>query len=213
MKTGYLTNLLDKQIVSRETLRDYIGASSIGSACLRQIYYSYHKFESSSITPRLKRIFSTGHLLEGLVLDGLESAGLKLNRVSIDLIADGRPYFRGHVDAIWNGNAIIEVKSAKNSEFNLCVKNGVYKWSPKYYAQAQSYMGMSGIRQAYVIVINKDTAALYDELIDFDEIFYATLGLKAQQIHEAVTEPPRVNNSPLFYLCKMCSYREICHKC
>lgn len=213
MKTGYLTNLLDKQIVSRETLRDYIGASSIGSECLRQIYYSYNRFKGTPITNRLKRIFATGHLLEGLVLDCLEAAGLNLNRVSVDLMAEGRPYFRGHVDAIWNGKAIIEVKSAKNSEFNLCVKNGIYKWSAKYYAQAQSYMGMSGIHKAYVIVINKDTAALYDELIDFDEIFYATLGLKAQQVHDAVTEPPRVNNSPLFYLCKMCNYREICHKC
>jgi len=212
MKTGRLSKILDKQIVPLEIPRDYIGASNIGSECLRQIWYDYKQAPGLPIDSRLKRIFKTGHVIESMILDLLEEAGLKLCRLPFDFKEEEQPYFRGHVDAIWQNNAIIEIKTAKDSQFKLFVKNGLYRWSPRYYAQVQAYMGMSGIHKTYLLALNKDNSSIHDELIEFDEIFYETLKIKAQLIHQCDIEPPKINQSPLFFMCKMCRYRRICHE-
>jgi hypothetical protein len=125
-------------------------------------------------------------------------------------------YFKGHIDAMWMeqevAHAIIEIKTAKDSSFNIFVKSGLKKWNPKYYAQIQAYMGMSGIHNAYILVLNKDTSDLMDEHVDFNPNFYQKLLEKAKMIYEAEIEPPRINGSPLWFQCKMCKFNRVCHK-
>ena len=76
MKKGELTNLIE-QLTYDEAPRDYIGASSIGSDCLRQIWYQFKGIKSENISNKLARTWNIGKKIEGLVLDYLESAGLK----------------------------------------------------------------------------------------------------------------------------------------
>jgi CRISPR/Cas system-associated exonuclease Cas4 (RecB family) len=210
MTTGKLTKILNSIAIENETPRDYIGASSIGSPCMRQIWYAYNGYVGEPISPRLARTFEIGKRLEGMVLDDLESAGLYVIRDWWDLVDRELPYFKGHVDAVI-GDAIIEVKTAKDSSFKQFVKHGLRKWSPQYYAQLQAYMGMSGICESYLICLNKDTSELHDEQVMFQPQYYDGLRLKAEMIHAAQEPPPRVNHSPVFYVCKTCRYRRVCH--
>jgi CRISPR/Cas system-associated exonuclease Cas4 (RecB family) len=216
MTTGKLTKLLDSQPAPKEEPRKYIGASSIGSQCMRQIWYAYNGYEGEAITPRLARIFETGHLLERLVIKRLIDAGVSLT-TNIPQYQDKElSFFRGTMDAVWHDNqgrsiAIIEIKTTNNSRFNQFVKNGLLKWQPSYYAQVQAYMGMSGINKSYVLALNKDTSQLHDESVDFNPVYYEGLQLKAEMIHAAQEPPPKVNDNKAFYLCKMCRYRRVCH--
>lgn len=219
MKTGKLSKLIEnKPSRQKDAPRKYIGASVIGSECWRAIWYSLHddKFKRLEISPRLQRIFDTGHRLEELVKDWLEEGGLRIYRDFREVMDFEYRYFRGHIDCALLDKygdiiGLIEIKTAKDSEFKKFVKHGLKKWHPSYYAQVQSYMGMSKVDQTYELVVNKDTSHLADELIIFDPKHYDALRQKARGIQLANTEPPRISSSPVWWQCKMCDFKEVCH--
>ena len=196
--------------------RDYIGASGIGAECLRQIWYEFKGVEAESVPTKIRRTWAIGRHLEGLILDWLSEAGIEIARSWADLVADEMPFFKGHLDSVWMKKgkpfAIIEIKTAKDTSFNIFVKKGLRTWNPQYYAQIQSYMGMSGIHSAYILVLNKDNSEIADELVNFDEMFYQTLRKKAAMVANANVAPPRINGSPLWFACKMCKFNKVCHK-
>lgn len=202
---------------SKET-RDYIGASSIGSDCLRQIWYEFKGTKAEKVPTKTRRTWAIGKWLERLVMEWLDEAGISLGVLPKRTLVSARvPSFRGHVDSVWIGRggavkAIIEIKTAKDASFKIFVKKGVKVWNPQYYAQIQSYMGMSGIHSTYILVLNKDNSDLSDELVTFDPQFYEELEKKALMISEAVVSPPKINGSPLWYQCKMCKFNKVCHK-
>jgi len=205
----YQSNIIDEP-------RNYIGASSIGSDCLRQIWYQYKGVKAKSVPTKFRRTWAIGTRLEGLILDWLENAGLTIVRSWKDLQSTNMPFFKGHVDSVWIKKdvpfAIIEVKTAKDASFKVFINKGVKVWNPQYYAQIQSYMGMSGIFSTYILVLNKDNSDISDELIEFDEEFYKKIEKKALSIYNSIDEPPRISGSPIFFQCKMCKFNKVCHK-
>ncbi len=196
--------------------RDYIGASTIGSDCLRQIWYEFKGVQATEVPTKTRRTWTIGRVLESTILDWLSEAGLDINRTWGDLVANDMPFFKGHLDSVWMKNgkpyAILEIKTAKDASFLIFVKKGLKTWQPQYYAQIQTYMGMSGIHRAYIMVLNKDTSDISDELVLFDPEFYKTLCAKAEMLANAHIAPPKVNGSPLWFQCKMCKYNKVCHK-
>jgi hypothetical protein len=218
MHTGWLSEKLNERHVSRETFRNYIGASSIGSDCLRQLYYEFNNFDGEQIPAKLQRIFDVGSTLEGLIISWLQECGLQIEIPGkgnnfLGFKDKSLKYFQGHCDAlILEPRSILELKTARDSSFKIFVSKGCKAWSPRYYAQVQSYMGMSEIERASILVLNKDTSEVHDELIEFNEYYYEELKIRAQAIFKAETPPPRVNNSPFWFQCKMCRFKRICHE-
>ncbi len=218
MTRDTLTKLIEKQQESiADDVRDYIGASSIGSDCWRQIWYQYKGFKGDPLPPKVRRTFDIGRALEKTVYDWLSDAGLIIRMDFPEFVNKSMAYFKGNVDGIWatnNGSdlkAIIEIKTAKDSSFKTFVNKGVKLWDSRYYAQVQAYMGLSGIFSTYILVLNKDNSDLSDELVLFDEEYYKKLENKAMLIASSESEPPRVNGSPLWFQCKMCKYNKVCH--
>lgn len=218
MTTGILTSLINEAIVNaQDEIRPYIGASSIGNPCERSIWYRYNNHEAEPRTSKQLRTFAIGKRLEGIVLDCLEQAGLSIARVWFDLKDKEINKFQGHVDAVWvteegDPKAIIEVKTARDSSFNIFVKRGLKYWYPIYYAQIQAYMGMADIHEGYVIALNKDTSEIHDERVVFDSLYYEFLKDKAFRIIAATDAPPKINNSPMYFVCRGCSFKGVCHK-
>ncbi len=214
MKNGDLSRAIDVSIaIQREgEKRNYIGASSIGSDCLRQIWYEFNGFKGS-FDPRILRIFEVGKRLERLVIDWLLAARFIVFEQQHAFFDSELPYFQGHCDGILRKpHAILEIKTAKDSSFKQFAKHGLKKWMPKYYDQLQAYLGMSGLINAYIIVLNKDDSSLLDEKVMFDASRYIELKEKARLIHDAKIEPPRINSNPAWYQCKMCKFKKICHE-
>ena len=218
MITKKLTEIVNKTIKqSNEPRRTYLGASGIGRQCFRSIWYDYHGAEKGPIEGSRQRTLEIGHRLEGLVLDCLEASGLNITRPNVDVYDEELPKFRGHIDAIlWDfpidTTSIIEVKTAKDSSFRIFEKKGLRSWYPMYYSQVQAYMGMSSIQSAYIIAINKDTSELHDEYVLFDRVHYEALREKAKKIIESPsTTPDRISDSPLYFLCRICDFRNVCH--
>jgi hypothetical protein len=214
-------NVLSKKIEKVQSrndkkVRDYIGASGIGAECLRQIWYEFKGFEAEEVPTKTRRTWAIGRHLEGLIIEWLIAAGFDIKSPQEEYHSEGMPYFKGHLDSVWMKKgkpfAIIEIKTAKDASFNIFVKKGLRTWNPQYYAQIQSYMGMSGIHSAYILVLNKDNSEIADELVTFDEAFYQKLREKAAMVANANIAPPKINGSPLWYQCKMCKFNKVCHK-
>ena len=201
-----------------EESRDYIGASSIGSDCLRQIWYQFKGVKAEKVPTKFRRTWAIGKALEQVVHNWLCDIGIVVWRNYPELVHPTMPFFKGNLDGVWiesrhnqTPKAIIEIKTAKDASFKLFVKKGVKGWNPQYYAQIQAYMGLSGIHNVYIIVLNKDNSDISDDLVTFDPEFYKKLEEKAAFVYGANVEPPRINGSPIWYQCKMCKYNKVCH--
>jgi hypothetical protein len=216
VNTGFISKRIEmQQSELTSEARDYIGASVIGSDCWRRIWYEYRGEKGDGVTAKTRRTWDIGKNLEGLILDWIEGSGFVIERKWIGLISKDMQFFRGNIDSLLmkdgKPEAIIEIKTAKDSSFNLFVKKGVKDWNPQYYAQVQSYMGMSNIHKAYIVVLNKDNSEIFDEMVLFDKDFYEELENKASLIASSEMPPPKINSSPLWYQCKMCKFNKVCH--
>lgn len=221
-----INNTLREEIAN-EPKRNYIGASAIGHPCSRKIWYEFNGYDGEPISEKLKFTFDIGKIIEKRILD------------YFDLYLDGHNFvdynnnefqdktikkFQGTCDAViriitiepdikgsFSQLIILEIKTANNASFNKFKKDGLKIWNEQYYAQCQSYMGMSDIHQSILLAINKDTSEMHEEWIEYDDIYYQMLKQKAKDIIEAKEAPRRINNSPLFYICHMCKFKNICH--
>src|ERR1700749_3932306 len=83
----------------REARRPYLGASGIGSECLRKVQYDWQR--DSSHPARTKRIFARGHAFEEITVKAMAQAGIRMERGTPRThfsAVDG--LFRGHADGI-----------------------------------------------------------------------------------------------------------------
>lgn len=215
-----IEKLIDDAIVKRaesKESRDYLGLSSIGTECSRELWYSFHQPEKIT-DPRLNRIFDLGNKIEDYLIELLREAGLTVythdengNQFGI---VDG--LLAGHIDGVVVGLPestkphVLEFKSAKDSRFKEFVKNG-YKSDAKYWAQVQTYMYYMKLENALVVIMNKDDCNLYFERIKLDKKFAERKILRGKEIAEMTDDiPARQYTKPTFYKCKFCNYNEKC---
>ncbi len=199
--------------------RHYIGASSIGKQCSRAIWYSFIGAEQTNPSPSLRTTFEIGKRLEGLLLDYMEEAGLNLirpNHNNNQLFMQDKDVliFQGHCDAvlfIGNEPNVVEIKTANTASFSRFKNHGLREWNETYYAQLQSYLGMSGYKRGVLLAIDKNTSELHHEWVDYDDIFYHELKMKALAISVIGEPPEKINKNPIYFLCNMCNYRRTCH--
>lgn len=208
------------ETTKKDEKRLYIGASSIGHACRRYIWYSMKGMRADGLNAKNYITFEIGKRLETMVLEYLEKADIDVERADSTnkhLLFEDRDIdiFRGHADAIlrfgYDNPVVLEVKTAKNSSFERFKSKGLLQWSEIYYAQLQSYMGMSDIKQGVLLAINKDNSELHCEWVNFDANYYAKLRDKAVSIERSESAPEKINQSPLYMLCNRCCFKSICH--
>jgi hypothetical protein len=226
--------LQDEQ--SRQTPRDYLGASRLGVACERALQYEYAQAPvdpGRELPGRTLRIFAVGHVLEDLIIQWLRVAGFDLytrrqNGEQFGFsVAKGR--VRGHVDDILAGGpvalglqypALWECKTMNDKNWRDCVKRGVTLAKPVYAAQIaiyQAYMepavpGLSD-NPALFTAINKDTQELYFERVPFDAALAQRMSDRALRILQATDAGellPRMAIDPTHLECRMCNWQDRC---
>lgn len=215
-----LSKIINEEIKSshKEQKRNYIGASSIGSACNRAIWYKYNCYEESGYSSSSITAFDVGKRLESMIIGYLQLAGVEVitpNEFNHHLLCkdDEVESFQGHMDGVIviDGEpCVLEIKTAKNARFQVFKNKGLKEWSSNYYAQLMSYMGMKGYKRGVILALNKDSSEFHHEWIEFDSYYYNELRQKAHVIQEAKEPPDRINKSPMFLTCSRCSYKEVC---
>ena len=197
--------------------RPHLGASEIGKACERALWYSYHHCKLPSFEPRMLRLFETGKREEERIIRELRRAGVYV----CDLGNDGNQIrfemfggkFAGSCDGIVLGIPeapktphLLEIKTANDKSYKQMLKHGVEHSKPLHFAQMMVYMGAVGLKRALYIVVNKNTDEIYSERIEFHKPTYDLLINKAERI---VTSDAPLERFESFE-CKWCEYQKIC---
>ena len=217
--TSTLTTSLSSQIdqflndeVERE--RTYVGASVLGEECDRALWYRVKQFPTEE-TPRQKRIFRLGHVIEEELVCLLSLAGIQVAQKG----RSGEPFrfqkgiFAGTADGIIRHNGelyVLELKSAKGARFRQYQKKGVRSESKGYYIQLLTYMRFFGIPKGVFIIYNKDTSDLYFEEVTADDSLVDAYLDRGEEIYRMGTPPPQKWKDETFFKCRMCSFRKEC---
>ena len=201
--------------------RQYLGASSIGAECLRQIQYNW--FCDPQFPARTRDIFARGHFFEELSRQHLIAAGFKFaSKVRLRFDAAGG-LFRGHADGILVSGpqlpgliypAIWEHKALKAKSWRAIERDGLSGLYETYAAQIATYQTyLDCTNPAFVTVLNADTCERLNFLVPFDAQLGQTTSDRAVAVIEATRAGellPRVSDDPKDWRCRMCSHRDRC---
>ena len=216
-----------KQRGSSEPPRSYLGASSIGKECARELWYSFRKCSTPNFDGRLYRLFDRGHKEELRFCEELRGIGCEVHEFDADgnqfevIACDG--HFKGHTDGAALGIPeapktwhLLEMKTSSAKQFAKVESEGVEVAKPEHFAQMQVYMHLTGLKRALYIVVNKDTDALYTERLRYDAKKAQSYIDKAQRIINATTPPERggeLQEKPKFPFspCTYCDAKNLCH--
>lgn len=207
----------------REERRTYLGASGIGSECLRKVQFDW---QCDSVHPaRTKRIFARGHMFEEITVKAMGQAGFRMERgTPATAFSSANDTFKGHADGIVvagpdiNGltyPCLWEHKALGSSGWRKLEKDGIRKAYPQYFDQCQLYMAYLGLDEnpALFTAVNSDNCEILHLLVPFDAEAAqaasdrAVLVIKATQAGELLG---RVAQKPTDWRCKMCSHKERC---
>mgnify|MGYP003734247087 FL=1 len=198
--------------------RPHLGASEIGKACERALWYSYHHCKLPNFSGRMLRLFETGKREEERIIRELRQAGVYVR----DFGNDGGQIrfemfggkFAGSIDGIVLGIPeapktphLLEIKTSNDKSYKQMLKHGVEHSKPLHFAQMQVYMGALDLKRALYIVVNKNDDSIYTERCAFHKPTYDLLINKAERI---VTSDAPLERFESFE-CRWCEYQKICN--
>ena len=199
-----------------EKQRKYIGASAIGGDCLAAISLAFRGFPETPPSPKLKRIFRLGHVIEDIVAADLKKG--ELDVYERDGLTGRQFEYRSHgnhVQAHADGHIehdgelrMLEIKSMNDARWKKCVKKGVRISDPRYQAQMQMMMAMSGISSCLFVAYNKNTSEYLSEVVPFDEFEAAEVLNKIERIMRG--DAPKITKNIDDWRCRGCFQRGSC---
>jgi hypothetical protein len=219
-----INDLIEQHHPPQENDRHYLGASSIGSDCLRRVQYDW--MVSAKHKTRARDIFQRGHFMEDLGRQHLVRAGFEFapkDQHDEFIVAEGQ--FRGHADGIILAGpqlpgvgypCIWEHKGVRHSGWQKIDREGLEKSYPGYAIQCWIYQAYLGFTEHPVIftATDADTMERLHLLLAFD-IERAQLWsdravaiIKATRAGELL---PRFTTNPKDWRCKAaCGHAERC---
>lgn len=202
-------------IAKTKPQRLYLGASSLGRECDRELWYSFH-INKPIDNPRVHRIMDYGHFSESYIVSMLRHAGY----IIYEHDDDGKQF--GFVDGVVAGNSdgviilddipyLFEAKSANDKRFKEMENLGVEKSNYVYYIQMQIYMHYLDLENALYFAINKNDGSIYMEIVKYSKMIAINAVNRGKEvISKEEDEVERKYKSKAFFKCKYCSYRQEC---
>jgi hypothetical protein len=204
--------------------RQYLGASSIGSPCARQVQFDW--MCDPVHEGQLRDIFERGHLFEQVVREHLTRAGFGFAPAEQLAFSTFGGTFRGHADGILTcGPArlglgypcVWEHKCLGDKGWRALDRDGLDAAYPHYVAQVLMYMRFLGKTEhpALFSVSNANTCARLHVLVPFDPVAARAWIDRAAMIIDATRTGellPRLAKTPTNPMCVRCSHTERCWK-
>jgi hypothetical protein len=203
--------------------RQYLGASAIGSECLRRIQFDWMCDASHSL--RLRDIFRRGHVFEALSKQHLIAAAFRFEASdkALRFSAVGG-LFRGHCDGIIVGGpelpgvgypCLWEHKCLGGKGWRAIERDGLAKGYPQYAAQVLIYQAYLNLTEhpAIFTATNADTLERLHLLLPFEAARAQEWSDRAVTVIRTTSSGellPRDFDDPEDWRCRMCGHRERC---
>lgn len=207
--------------------RSHLGASMIGRKCDREIWYGWRWVKSKLFDGRMQRLFNRGHREEERFIEWLRGIGFQIWDITEDgkqhRISGVEKHFGGSLDSIGRapewlnlltaiGPFLVEYKTHNDKSFKKLVADGVRNHKPEHYTQMCTYGSKYKFRYALYCAINKNDDDLHFEIVELDWGVGIEAERRAETIILSPRPPVRISELPSYFLCKGCSYHDICHK-
>ena len=202
--------------------RPHLGASQIGKACERALWYDFRWVTPAAFPGRILRLFETGQLEEVRIVKNLRRIGVTVLEVDPETGRQWRveahgSHFGGSLDGVALGLPeapktwhVLEFKTHSAKSFRELVAKGVAAAKPQHWAQMQIYMHLTGLSRAMYVAVWKDTDELHVERVRADGDAAERLLVKAGRIIHAARPPARISEDPWFE-CRFCDHHDLCH--
>jgi hypothetical protein len=219
-----INDLIECAEPPEENVRHYLGASAIGSECLRKVQFDW--MVDPVHVSQTRDIFRRGHLFEALTREHLKRAGFVFAPEEQLAFSAAGGLFRGHADRIATAGpdipgggypCIWECKALGDKGWKSLEREGLEKAYPHYAAQVWLYQAYLGIdeHRAIFTAVNANTMARLHLLHAFDAERAQMWSDRAVTVIEATRAGellPRVTEDPKDWRCRICSHRARCWK-
>lgn len=225
-----INSLIDDAMIAergRQKSRNYLGASILGSECVRSLQYEFfHAPKDKDFSAQTLRRFERGHWAEKFMIKLFKNAGFDLQveqspgkQFGFSLL-DNR--VAGHADGIFHGGddclkypALWENKCLDSKGVSKLKKDRLKKAYPNYFSQVMLYAAYLNLTENPIIftALNADTMEIHIELVPFDPQEAQSVSDRAVVIIKACDDGillPRLSEDPEFFVCKFCSYNIRC---
>jgi hypothetical protein len=219
-------NVLINQLIEQaeppaENYRQYLGASAIGSECLRKVQYDW--MCDPQFPARIKDIFARGHFFEEVTRQHLIAAGFKFAPPEQLAFETAAGLFRGHADGILVTGpglpalrypCLWEHKALGARGFKAIERDGLTGLYAPYAAQVAIYQAyLDCTNPALFSVVNADSCERLHFTLPFDAELAQATSDRAVMVIEATRAGEllaRIADDPSDWRCKMCGHRERC---
>lgn len=217
-----INELIERAEPPEENKRQYLGASRIGSECMRRVQFDW--MVNSSHLSRTRDIFARGHYFEEVSRNHFIRAGFKFAPQGRLGFVEVGGVFRGNADGILiAGPDLPEIKypclwehkclGAKG--WSSLERDGVEKAHPQYAAQIWIYQVYLDVTEnpAILTAVNANTCERLHLLVPFNAERAQAWSDRAVTVIEATRAGellPRFTNNQNDWRCKMCGHRDRC---
>lgn len=176
--------------------------------CHRYIFFKFKQAPHPELEPRILRLFDHGNYIHRLVIKALEGQGV-LEGEEINI--PPQKLISGRADAllkIKGERYIVDIKSINRNGFG-----SLKEPSKDHIHQIQLYLHFFEITKGILLYVNKDTQALKEFQIDYDQKLCQSLLKDLSVLHREIEEnliPARLPRWPSNLQCRYCPYRDVC---
>ena len=202
----------------------YLGASIVGSECLRRVQYDWWCIPT--LDARTRAIFARGHYFEARVREQLVAAGFRFAPPEAGAFEAVNGDLRGHADGVVIagpnplGSAYVnypflwECKALNAKNYRALAKNGLEKEFPRYAAQVAIYQAYLRLTNpALFSTVNADTCEQLHFWVPFSAERAQLWSDRAANIIEATRAGellPRGYKDSTDWHCRVCAHKERC---
>jgi hypothetical protein len=220
-----LNGAIERALAGKAELpRPYLGASIVGSECLRRAQFDW--WVTPVLDARTRAIFARGHAFEARVREQLVAAGLKFAPPGAGAFAVVDGDLRGHADGVIiagpnplgaaevNYPLIWECKALNAKNWRALARNGLEKEFPRYAAQValyQAYLKLTNL--ALFTAVNVDSCLQLHFWVPFSAERAQLWSDRAANIIAASRAGdllPRAYDDPAKFPCKICPHVARC---
>lgn len=179
--------------------------------CTRAIAYQYHGFEPEPLSSRARLVFRLGHLIEQDLTEVSLKLGLKDVQKKVTLTLCGIE-IEGSIDGTFE-DMVVDFKSINTRGFQETLKGSDKGYGP----QLMLYMKALGLKKGLLVFYNKDTSALNEVLVNYDEEVVEEIEKKFAKVLNSTKEklPDRdflpSSTGKLYWACSYCSFNKLCY--
>lgn len=204
-----LKDLIDQFFLNRERDREqhHFYITDAGK-CARAIFFKFKNVPREKMTPEVLRMLDHGDYVQMHILNCLFSLGVVR---SSEVKIPPQEIISGRADAIItleNELYVVDFKSMNSFKFN-----GLAAPLEDNVNQIQLYLHYFKIPKGILLYVNKDTLALKEFCVDYDETRAKKLLGSLDKIKTKIDKdvlPERMADYPVNFQCRFCQFRDIC---